>query len=71
ETPVRWIWSKQDEYVPNDIKHQVEDFIKNKLANKNNSTFILLENADHAVNNQQEQIYMIEPIAQLILPSSE
>ncbi|CAF0768449.1 unnamed protein product [Rotaria sp. Silwood1] len=71
ETPITWIWSKQDEYVPNDIKHQVEDFIKNKLANKNNSTFILLENADHAVNNQQEQIYMIEHIAQLILPSSE
>ncbi|CAF2766877.1 unnamed protein product [Rotaria sp. Silwood2] len=43
ETPITWIWSKQDEYVPNDIKYHVENFVKNKLANKNNSTFILLD----------------------------
>lgn len=60
--PIIWIWSKQDEYVSNNIKQHVENFIKNKLANRNNSTFILLENADHAVNNPDQQIYMIEQI---------
>jgi pimeloyl-ACP methyl ester carboxylesterase len=28
-TPITWIWSRQDEYVPDDIKDQVELFIKN------------------------------------------
>jgi pimeloyl-ACP methyl ester carboxylesterase len=65
--PITWIWSKKDEYVPDDIKDQLENFIKNKLSNKSNSKFILLENADHAVNNQQEQIYMIEQIIQILL----
>jgi len=64
--PITWIWSKQDEYVPNHIKDQVENFVKNKLANKTNSTFILLENADHAVTNEQEQIFMIEKIIQIL-----
>lgn len=58
--PIIWIWSKQDEYVPNHIKDHVQNFIQNKLAKKNNSTFILLENADHAVTDHQQQIYMIE-----------
>ena len=63
QIPIIWIWSKQDEYVPDDIKDQVIDFIQNKLVKQNkNSTFILLENADHAVNDQQQQIYMIEQI---------
>jgi pimeloyl-ACP methyl ester carboxylesterase len=62
QIPIIWIWSKQDEYVPDDIKDQVLDFIQNKLVKQNNSTFILLENADHAVNDQQQQIYMIEQI---------
>jgi pimeloyl-ACP methyl ester carboxylesterase len=64
--PITWIWSKQDEYVPNHIKDQVENFVKNKLANKTNSTFILLENADHAVTNEQEQIFMIEKIIEIL-----
>ncbi|CAF3160003.1 unnamed protein product [Rotaria socialis] len=71
ETPITWIWSKQDEYVPSSIKDNVESFVKNKLANKNNSTFLLLEEADHAINNQQEQISMIEHITQLILSSNK
>jgi len=71
ETPISWIWSKQDEYVPDNIKQEVENFVKNKLSNKNDSTFLLLEQADHAVSNQQEQIYMIEHIVQLILPSNK
>jgi len=65
--PITWIWSKKDEYVPDDIKDRLENFVKNKLSNKSNSKFILLENADHAVNNQQEQIYMIEQIIQILL----
>ncbi|CAF1068870.1 unnamed protein product [Rotaria sordida] len=69
ETPITWIWSKQDEYVPDNIKDQVENFVKNKLANKKDSTFLLLEKADHVVNDQQEQIYLIEHIIQLILSS--
>jgi pimeloyl-ACP methyl ester carboxylesterase len=60
--PILWIWSKQDEYVPDDIKDQIQDFIQNKLAKQTKSTFILLENADHAVTNEQQQIYMIEQI---------
>jgi len=64
--PITWIWSKQDEYVPNHIKDQVENFVKNKLANKTNSTFILLENADHAITNEQEQIFMIEKIIEIL-----
>ena len=67
ETPITWIWSKQDEYVPNDIKDNVESFVQNKLASKSDSTFLLLEEANHAVNNSREQIRMIEHIAQLIL----
>jgi len=66
EIPITWIWSKKDEYVPDDIKDELENFVKNKLANKNNSTLIFLENADHSVNNEQEQIYMIEQIVQII-----
>jgi len=62
QIPITWIWSKKDEYVPDDIKDQLQYFIQNKLANKSNSTFILLENGDHAVTNQQEQIYMIQQI---------
>jgi len=45
----------------------VQNFIKNKLANKDNSTFILLENSDHTVSDQQQQISMIDHIIQLIL----
>ncbi|CAF1191281.1 unnamed protein product [Adineta steineri] len=71
QTPITWIWSKQDEYVPDNIKQDVENFIKNKLANKQHSTFISLENADHAVSNLQEQNYMIEHIIQVILPSDK
>lgn len=71
EIPITWIWSKQDEYVPDDIKDEVENFVQTKLANQTNSTFILLENADHAVNNQQEQIYMIEQIIQIISSSNK
>jgi pimeloyl-ACP methyl ester carboxylesterase len=67
ETPITWIWSEQDEYVPDDLKQNLTNFVQNKLANKNNSTFILLENVDHAVNDEQQQIYMIEHIIQLIL----
>jgi pimeloyl-ACP methyl ester carboxylesterase len=67
ETPITWIWSEQDEYVPDDLKQNLTNFVQNKLANKNNSTFILLQNADHAVNDEQQQIYMIEHIIQLIL----
>ena len=66
-TPIIWIWSKEDEYVPNDIKQQVEDFIKNKLSNRTNSKLILLENSDHTVSSQQQQIYMIDQIIQIIL----
>lgn len=70
ETPITWIWSKQDEYVPENIKDDAENFIKNKLSKKNGSTFLLLEHADHAINNEQEQINMIEYIVQLISSSN-
>ena len=60
--PIIWIWSKQDEYVPEEIKDQVQHFIQKKLAARKHSTFILLENADHAVSDPQEQIFMIEQI---------
>lgn len=60
--PMIWIWSKRDEYVPEDIRNHVNNFVKNKLANRPNSTLITLENADHAVSNLEEQTYMIEQI---------
>lgn len=69
ETPITWIWSREDQYVPTDIKPEVENFVKQKLANKPDSIFILLEKADHAVNNQQEQIYMIEQITDSLINS--
>ncbi|UJR34937.1 hypothetical protein I4U23_027715 [Adineta vaga] len=64
--PNIWIWSKQDEYVPDEIKDEVGTFVKTKLANRTNSKFILLENSDHAISNEHEQIYMIDQIIQFI-----
>ena len=69
--PIIWIWSKRDEYVPDDIRNQVENFVKNKLANRSNSTLVLLESADHAVSNPEEQTNMIERITQIISSSNE
>ena len=64
--PILWIWSKQDHYVPDNIREHVCHFVRSRLANKPNSTFVLLENADHAVSQQQDQISMIEHIIQFI-----
>ena len=66
ETPIAWICSREDEYVPDDIKQDVQDFIQNRLAKRTRGTFLLLDKADHAVTNQQEQAKMIEHIVELL-----
>ena len=67
ETPIAWICSSEDEYVPDDIKQDVQHFIQNKLAKQTHGTFLLLDKADHAVTGQQEQMKMIEHIVGLLL----
>ena len=47
---------KRSVYVPTDLKDEVENFIRNKLADKPGSTFILLKNADHEIHDLVEQI---------------
>ena len=71
DMPIDWIWSKQDQYVPDDLRDEVLHFVQTKLAKKSNSTFLLLENADHFVQDLQEQNVMIEHILQLLITSSE
>ncbi|CAF1007210.1 unnamed protein product [Adineta ricciae] len=66
DVPNMWIWSRKDEYVPDQIREEAESFVKDKLATKNNSKFVLLEQSDHSVTNEQEQIHMIENIVQFI-----
>ena len=70
QIPVLWIWSGKDQYVPVDLKEEVENFVRKKLANKPGSAFILLKNADHEVHDEEEQVYMVEQITQTISPST-
>jgi pimeloyl-ACP methyl ester carboxylesterase len=65
-TGISWIWSKEDQYVPQYLREEVQHFVEHKLAKKNGSTFLLLEHGDHAVSDEHEQDCMIEHIVQLI-----
>lgn len=66
EIPIHWIWSKQDQFVPDDLRDEVQRFVQLKLAKKDKSTFFLLEEANHFVEDPQEQNLMIEHIRRLI-----
>lgn len=66
QTSILWICSNEDEYVPKEIRQDVQEFVRKKLADKNNSRFLLLEKADHGVSDETVQIEMIEQIVRFI-----
>ena len=67
EMPIHCIWSKHDQFVSDDLRQEVIEFIQMKLTKKENLTFFLLENADHFVEDPHDQNFMIEHILQLIV----
>ena len=66
EIPIAWIWSKKDQYVPDDIKDEVMNFVQNKLANRTNSSFLLLEEADHFIHDEKQQNILINFILHVL-----
>jgi pimeloyl-ACP methyl ester carboxylesterase len=64
--PIMLIWSGEDEYVPDAIKEEVENFIRDKLAMKIHSKCVLLEESDHDITDEQHQVNMINQIGEFI-----
>ncbi|CAF0997341.1 unnamed protein product [Adineta steineri] len=64
--PIMLIWSGEDEYVPDEIKEEVGNFIQDKLAMKIHSKFVLLEESDHDITDEQQQVNMINQIGEFI-----